>query len=1034
MKTQRLFVVLTCMCVALFGALAPRGAIADNLADEAELQFKLGAEAYQKNDFTGALEHFLASNRLVPNRNVLFNIARTYEELKASPDAYRYYVDALQGETRSDQVKRIDDALKRVAPQVAVLKVTTDPPGATVYLDRRDLGARGNTPANLGLASGKHKVLVELAGYEPAERDGVELAVGKEQSVSFTLVAILGTVRVDGEEGATVRIDNQDSPVACTIPCTIQVKPGRRTLIVEKPGYAEQDVPIDVPARGNVSARAHLSAQTGVVVVNTDIRDALITIDDQPSGFTPAVLNVPVGTHRLRVTLSGFRPVEQTIDVSKAGQVKLDLQLTTAEEVTAASRYAESVEDAPASVTIITQQELRAMNYPTIAEAVRGVRGMYLSNDSAYDSIGVRGFSHLGDYGNRILVTVDGHPTNDDYIFSSYVGFDGRVDIDDIERIEIIRGPGSVLYGTSAFFAVINLITRSRDMPTHAEVAVAGLQNGVGRGRVTGYWRINKDAGAWTSVAAAHGAGRDYFFPEMVTGSNTPSNTNQNACQPPPQGSGTAFNGLPCDGNARGVDSFNAFTVNGRAWWKDLTLQWFFTTRKKFLPGGEYASTFNDPNTNFTDTRGFVEGRYEPKLSSTTQLFVRAHGNMYNFDDYLGYPSVAQGGSGAEVDTYRGRWGGVEARVQYTSDVLRLMGGAEGIYHFQTLQLAQNQVEPVLFDNNGNPGRSDPFGVAAAYVNADIVPTKAFKLSAGARFDYYSSIVHPQFLDSFNPRVAAIIKPTKNDTIKIMGGKAFRAPSVYELYNQGPTQYRAGVACLPTDPVVNGVPTCDLSPEQVYTGELEYSHRFSPTVTALVAAYSNYVTNLIELINVTGTSGAKNEYHNSANPVFVIGGEAEVRREWRDGWMLSASVSVSRAGYITTVADAGGQSHQCIGVVQTCGGLGEVPNSPLVLGALKGAMPIIGRQLMLTSRLSFEGMRYDNAIAAGTGVPQGTTDPALIWDVVFSGEVEKLHVKYAVGAYNVMDWQYQAVPSVEFAQRVIPQNGRTFLASVSATF
>ena len=125
-KLSRLIAVFTFTFALL---LAPR-AFADNLADEAELQFKLGAESYQKGDFTGALEHFLASNRLVPNRNVIFNIARTYEELKAAPDAYRYYVEALQGETRADQTKRIDDALRRVAPFVAVLKVTTEPAGA----------------------------------------------------------------------------------------------------------------------------------------------------------------------------------------------------------------------------------------------------------------------------------------------------------------------------------------------------------------------------------------------------------------------------------------------------------------------------------------------------------------------------------------------------------------------------------------------------------------------------------------------------------------------------------------------------------------------------------------------------------------------------------------------------------------------------------------------------------------------------------------------------------------------------------------
>src|SRR5215470_3063777 len=138
MRARHLVVVCGLVCAIS----AP--ARADGVADEADLQFTIGAEAYQKGDFTGALEHFLASNRLVPNRNVVFNIARTYEELKAAPDAYRYYVEALQGESRADQIRRIEDALKRVAPSVAVLKVTTDPPGATVYLDRKDLGARGN--------------------------------------------------------------------------------------------------------------------------------------------------------------------------------------------------------------------------------------------------------------------------------------------------------------------------------------------------------------------------------------------------------------------------------------------------------------------------------------------------------------------------------------------------------------------------------------------------------------------------------------------------------------------------------------------------------------------------------------------------------------------------------------------------------------------------------------------------------------------------------------------------------------------------
>src|SRR5437879_13923507 len=99
-------IVIVTVLVAVF----PRTAHADDVADEADLQFTLGAERYQAGDYRAALEHFLSSNRLAPNRNVLFNIARTFEALKQYPDAYKYYARALQGETDAAARARIDDA------------------------------------------------------------------------------------------------------------------------------------------------------------------------------------------------------------------------------------------------------------------------------------------------------------------------------------------------------------------------------------------------------------------------------------------------------------------------------------------------------------------------------------------------------------------------------------------------------------------------------------------------------------------------------------------------------------------------------------------------------------------------------------------------------------------------------------------------------------------------------------------------------------------------------------------------------------
>src|SRR3954466_5678083 len=81
---------------------------ADDLADEADLKFRLGADAYQRGDYRAALEEFLASNRLVPNRNVTYNIARCYDELKQFPESYRYFTLALRDETDADTRLRIE--------------------------------------------------------------------------------------------------------------------------------------------------------------------------------------------------------------------------------------------------------------------------------------------------------------------------------------------------------------------------------------------------------------------------------------------------------------------------------------------------------------------------------------------------------------------------------------------------------------------------------------------------------------------------------------------------------------------------------------------------------------------------------------------------------------------------------------------------------------------------------------------------------------------------------------------------------------
>ena len=116
--------------------------------------------------------------------------------------------------------------------------------------------------------------------------------------------------------------------------------------------------------------------------------------------------------------------------------------------------------DAPSSVTVITADEIQKYGYRTLGDILRSVRGFYITSDRNYDYVGVRGFARLGDWNSRVLLLVDGHRTNDHIFGQAMIGSEFLVDVDLIERVEIIRGPSSSLYGAGAFFAAINVITR----------------------------------------------------------------------------------------------------------------------------------------------------------------------------------------------------------------------------------------------------------------------------------------------------------------------------------------------------------------------------------------------------------------------------------------------------------------------------------------------------------------------------------------------------------------------------------------------
>ena len=138
------------------------------------------------------------------------------------------------------------------------------------------------------------------------------------------------------------------------------------------------------------------------------------------------------------------------------------LAASAAEEdvVVGAAKREQSLGNVASAVTVVSGDRIRRFGYRTIGEAVAGVAGAYLVDNRLSYSIGIRGLQIPGDFNTRLLVLVDGASINEAWGAFAGLGFDAIVGIDDISRIEVIRGPVSSVYGTNAFFGIINIITR----------------------------------------------------------------------------------------------------------------------------------------------------------------------------------------------------------------------------------------------------------------------------------------------------------------------------------------------------------------------------------------------------------------------------------------------------------------------------------------------------------------------------------------------------------------------------------------------
>lgn len=824
--------------------LAAPAARAGDEADEAQFHFRRGGQLLKQGRLEEALGEFYASNRLVPNRNVQFNIARVLEELKLFDESFRAFSELGRIDLGPSDRADVDAALARLRAHVALVSVESDPTGAQIFVGRRDLGALGTTPKLLALPPGRARLILDLPGYRAAEAE-IEVQRGQKIEVAPKLERIMGRLDFDRlPPAAEVRRDRAAGSLLRTGPGLVELPPGRAVLYVLAPGFRPARLEADVAGDETRSIDVPLTPipePTASVIVRANVDGALVRIDGREMGFSPAVIDgVRTGRREIEISAEGRDPYREVVELGAGDRRFMDVRLRVASpEVEAASKRVVRAEDAPASIAIVTAEEIRAFGWTTLSEALSGVRGAFGSNDRTYEAVGFRAFSPPGDYTNRVLVLVDGHPTNDILTGQGYVGHDLDVDLSEVERVEVVRGPGSVLYGTGALFGVVNVVTRRADRGVHAR-AQGGLGNlGRASGRVTG---------------TAASPGRDLLL----------------------SGAGFAQSGERAydwgDGVhvARLADGESAHHADLAARAGDFSLRAGANDRTKQIPTGAF-SVKPEPGTSYRDRRAFAELRWDRRLGGFG-VSARAAWDAVAFDGrYLNLPEDDGTLVPDTFDRTRSQWMTGELRCETPSRA----------GHVVTAGL-EWQEQGKLEIQAGEAGTDVPGfdvslaeRVASAYLVDDWAASRRLRVNAGLRLDDYLST----FGATVNPRLAVIARPYAAGNTKLLAGRAFRAPSAYERTYQ--------------DGSVTQKPAEGLGPEAIWTGEIEHAHQVRDDVGIVGALGGSRLASLVVLC--TDEADGLLVYRNAAEAIWTGGAEGEVR--WRPGAgaLLSLAYSWQRA-------------------------------------------------------------------------------------------------------------------------------------------
>lgn len=641
-------------------------------------------------------------------------------------------------------------------------------------------------------------------------------------------------------------------------------------------------------------------------------------------------------------------PEEELFDMSLE-----DLMEVQVDTVYSASKYEQKVSEAPSSITIVTAEEIRKYGYRTLADALRSVPGFYINYDRNYMYLGVRGFRRPGDYDTRILLLVDGYRVNENVGDSPFWGTQFPVDIDLIDRIEIIRGPGSSLYGSNALLGVVNVITKNGKALDGVELSGELASADTHKGRISYGKAFDERSELLVSGSLYDSSGESLYFAEF----DDPATAN---------------------GRVRNDDDrFESVFV--KATKGDFCLTAAFTDSEKGIPTAPWGVVFGDPRTRTQDQTALIGLNYNHEFSDRLAVNFRTAYHHYDYDGRYVYDYSEDDTPYVVVnkDYWKGRWWESELQIVATPvEKHKVTVGTE--FRYNARQDQANWDEEVYLDDARDGSN---WGV---YIQDEFRILEGTALVGGLRYDRYDT-----FGGTTNPRLALIQTIDTMTTLKLLYGRAFRAPNVYELYyhDGGYTQKAAE----------------DLDPETIETYEAVLERAFTPQFSGSIGGFY-YV--MEDLINQSLDPGDDLIVFENLDKVEARGLELALKGHWDNGVR-------ARTSYSYTLAED-----------ETTGRI--LVNSPKHLAKFNLIAPVLKETLFAGLEVQYNGR---SETLAGNDA-----DDFVLTNLTLTYVSPSKRLEVSGGLYNLFDVEYAYPAFAEHMQDVIEQDGVTFRAKLTYRF